>query len=126
MRYQMAVTPAQQMIFDVVEAAEGPLSAAEVLAELKDHKRTPGNPTVYRALNAGADTARLTAVTLPGDDTTRYEPADRGHHHHFACTQCERVVDVVGCPGRLSPLVPDGFTLTGHDLTLYGLCDACA
>ncbi len=122
----MALTPAQQTVFDVLSDAEGPLSAAEVLAELKNHAKTPGIATVYRALNAGLDSGTYVAVTLPGDDTTRYEPADRGHHHHFACTQCERVIDVAGCPGRLSPLVPDGFTLTGHDLTLFGLCDVCA
>ena len=126
MRYHMDVTPAQKSVYKLVAAAEGPLSAAEVFDTLKRRGSAPGIATVYRALNAGVDTARLTAVTLPGDDTTRYEPADRGHHHHFACTRCERVVDVTGCPGRLSPLVPDGFTLTGHDLTLYGLCDACA
>jgi len=123
----MAVTPAQKTVYDLVTGAEGPLSAAEVLTALKKHhRRSPGIATVYRALNAGLDSGVLAAVTLPGDDTTRYEPSNRGHHHHFACTHCERVVDVVGCPGRLSPLVPAGFTLTGHDLTLYGLCDACA
>jgi Fur family ferric uptake transcriptional regulator len=36
------------------------------------------------------------------------------------------VFDVHACPGDLSRLAPQGFTVDNHDLTLYGSCKDCA
>ena len=112
-------------MLDAVADADGPLSAAEVLEAFDARGRRPGIATVYRALNAGVADGTLREVAL-GDGPTRFEPADRGHHHHFACDDCGRVVDIAGCPGRLQQMLPPGFTLSDHDITLRGRCDRCA
>ena len=111
---------------DAVEAllrdAEGPLSADEVRHALAD--TGIGQATVYRLLNRGVAEGTLQAVQLP-TGPARYEPADRPHHHHFTCDACDRVFDLVGCPGRLDRLLPAGFELASHDLTLHGRCADC-
>jgi Fur family ferric uptake transcriptional regulator len=36
------------------------------------------------------------------------------------------VTDIDACPGDLARLMPKGYQLEGHELTLYGKCPACA
>ncbi|MEL7073813.1 MAG: hypothetical protein AAGK34_07270, partial [Planctomycetota bacterium] len=48
------------------------------------------------------------------------------HHHHFHCTVCDRMFDVDGCVGKLASLLPRGFTLEDHELTLRGRCKSCS
>ena len=81
--------------------------------------------TVYRNLNALVDEGELASVSLPGE-SPRFEPATQRHHHHFKCEHCLRVFDVHACPGDLSHLLPAGFEVRSHDLTLYGRCAQCS
>lgn len=51
------------------------------------------------------------------------------HHHHIACTNCGRVVTLPGGPD-IEQLISGlagrhGFTATGHQLEIQGLCPAC-
>ncbi len=114
-RYQNAVEAA-------LRGADGPLSAAELHAVLSD--TGIGIATVYRLLNQGAESGVLAEVEMP-NGPTRYEPADRPHHHHFECVTCERVFDVPGCPGKMDRLVPQGFNLESHEILLRGRCADC-
>ncbi len=47
------------------------------------------------------------------------------HHHHFHCTQCDRVYPIHACPGPMNDLAPPGFEVQHHDLTLRGRCASC-
>lgn len=102
----------------------GPRSADEVRAGLGRAGVRIGLATVYRLLKRGVESGAYTSVALP-DGGLRYEPADRGHHHHFHCAACDRVFDVEGCPGRFAALVPEGFALDDHDVLLHGRCRDC-
>lgn len=109
----------------VFRSADRPLLAAEALELAQQQVPGLGLATVYRNLKALTEEGTLVQVLLPGE-TPRYEMADRQHHHHFQCVRCQRVFDGVGCPGSLEHLAPAGFVVQGHELTLYGLCRACA
>ena len=106
----------------VLTHAHGPLSAEEVHQALRD--TGIGIATVYRLLKQGMKEGCYTAVEMP-HGPTRYEPANRPHHHHFECLTCLRVYDITGCPGHLDRLVPEGFALESHDLLLQGRCASC-
>jgi Fur family ferric uptake transcriptional regulator len=112
-------------IRNTIEAAGRPLSAPEILESAKAEAPSLSLATVYRNLKQLVDDGALLSVMLPGENP-RYEVAHQGHHHHFQCRQCERVFDVHACPGDFQHLAPAGFTVTGHELTLYGLCAECA
>ena len=79
--------------------------------------------TVYRNLKALEAEGRIEAVTLPGEPA-RYEMR-KHHHHHFHCKGFDQVIDIDACPGNLSHLLPRGFVLEDHQITLYGKCPAC-
>lgn len=81
--------------------------------------------TVYRNLKQLIEAGEIASVSLPGD-SPRYESAQHSHHHHFQCTECQRVFDVHECPGDMTALAPAGFTVERHELTLYGRCSDCA
>lgn len=109
----------------VFERAAGPLSPAEALGAARAEVPTLGLATVYRNIRSLVDEGWLTEVPLPGAPD-RYEVAGKRHHHHFRCRVCDRVFEVEACPPDLSRLVPRGFALEGHDITLVGRCADCA
>jgi Fur family ferric uptake transcriptional regulator len=108
----------------VIDAAGRPLSPQEVLEAAQSDVPALSLATVYRNIKALIDAGEISAVSLPGD-SPRYESAHHEHHHHFQCTNCMRVFDVHDCPGDLAGLVPAGFTVERHELTLYGRCSDC-
>ncbi|MEM8758014.1 MAG: transcriptional repressor [Planctomycetota bacterium] len=112
-----------QRILDTIREQGRPLSADEVRELLRD--TGVGQATVYRVLSAFEQDGELRRVDLP-NSPSRYEVADLPHHHHFQCDTCGRVYDIHGCPGNLNSMVPDGFTLRSHDITLRGTCEKCA
>ena len=64
------------------------------------------------------------------DQVLRYVRCDsRRHHHHLQCEHCGRTTEVVACGleddlRHLEQL--SGFTITRHQLLLFGLCGHCA
>lgn len=118
-------TRQRQAIYDAITAADRPLLPHEILAAAQSSVPGLGVATVYRNLKALVEEGALRAVHLPGENP-RYELTGHPHHHHFQCTHCQRVFDVHACPGDFSRLVPEGFSVEDHDLTLYGRCRECA
>ena len=112
-------------IMSAIGSAGRPLSPLEVLHAARRMVKALGMATVYRNLKRLAAQGSVQAITLPGE-RARYELRESAHHHHFQCTRCRRVFDVLGCPGNLRGLAPRGFRVERHDVTLYGRCSECA
>jgi Fur family transcriptional regulator, ferric uptake regulator len=108
----------------IFESSERPLSVDELLDAASKRVDGLGVATVYRAVGALMESGWIAAVEIPGEPT-RYERADKGHHHHFQCEKCDRVFDVAGCGDNLRKLAPPKFRVKEHALTLYGLCANC-
>ena len=117
-------TRQRSAIRDAIARAERPLLPQEVLDAAQADVPGLGIATVYRNIRSLTDEGELSEVKLPGENP-RFELAGHQHHHHFQCRQCLRVFDVHACPGDLSRLAPQGFTVDNHDLTLYGSCKDC-
>lgn len=50
------------------------------------------------------------------------------HHHHIVCDSCGRIAHAT-CPYHTMTTAPsetDGFVITRHEISLYGLCPECA
>jgi Fur family ferric uptake transcriptional regulator len=108
-----------------MDSAERPLSPQEVLERAQQAVPTLGIATVYRNVKSLVARGVLRAVELPGEGN-RFELTGRPHHHHFQCEGCGRVFDVPGCADGLRELLPAGFTLTRHEILLWGRCGDCA
>lgn len=107
------------------QRADRPLSTQEVLDQAREEVSGLGIATVYRNIRVLLDENWLTTVELPGE-VARYEVNGKAHHHHFHCRDCDRVFEVPGCVGSMQSIVPTGFTLTAHDVVLYGACAECS
>lgn len=117
-------TRQRTVIRQVFEEANRPLGAPEVLDAAQASVSGLGIATVYRTIKSLVEDQWLVPVELPGVPP-RYELAGKGHHHHFHCKQCGKVYELEGCVDNLKRLVPTGFQVTGHDVTLSGFCSFC-
>lgn len=82
--------------------------------------------TVYRNHQKLVAEGKLQVLTL--DRIQRFDPMIE-QHEHFICQKCWRVYDVLvdAKQGILPPALPrEGFTVTSHELALYGTCKNCA
>lgn len=120
-------TSQQRAIRTVVESVGRPLSVQEIHELAAEECQGLGLRTVYRVLNRLLADGEIAPVVVPGQPD-RYEPAAVAakHHHHFHCERCDRVFDVDACTGGLNRMLPPGFELAGHELSLWGLCAECA
>lgn len=116
-------TKQRSAIREVLLEADRPLLASEVLDLAQATVPSLGIATVYRTLKSLVTEESLQVVELPGENP-RFEFA-HGHHHHFCCKICNKVFDIHACPGDFSRLLPPGFEVSGHELTLYGRCSDC-
>jgi len=106
-------TRQRSAIKEALQTAARPLLAQEVLDLAARHVPNLGIATVYRNLKAMVEDGTLRQVVLPGENP-RFEMGSHGHHHHFQCTQCQRVFDIHSCPSDLAMLAPKGLSPTAH------------
>jgi len=117
-------TRQRSAILHALRHAGRPLSPQELLEGARVAVESISLATVYRSIKLMEEEGLITRVPLPGEPD-RYESAGKPHHHHFHCRGCGRVFEVDGCPPNLEHLLPKGFTLDSHELTLYGRCADC-
>ena len=124
---QQRTTRQTEAIRAAIENAGRPLSIEEIHEEAAASVPSLGVRTVYRVVRRLQEDNEITTVPIPGS-ADRYELASVAatHHHHFHCTVCNRIYDVAGCAGGLKKLLPEGFKLEHHELTLSGRCSTCA
>jgi Fur family ferric uptake transcriptional regulator len=118
------MTRQRQAILDCFKNMNRPLSVEELLEAACVSVPQLNLATVYRNIKILVEEGMLAVVELPGNNT-RYESVGLKHHHHFLCHTCNRLFDVEGCPKGISALVPKGFKLTSHEITLSGHCAEC-
>ena len=133
-------TRQRQAVLDAIDQAGRALAPAEILELAQQSVASLNLSTIYRHLNALQDEARVVKVLLPGQAAARFEAVCHGehdahgarghddsahHHHHFHCNRCDRVYPLHSCPGSMQDLVPKGFLVEAHEITLSGLCAEC-
>lgn len=120
-------TAQRRVILRTLAEAPGPLTPQEVHDLARREHEGLGLATVYRNLHRMTEAGDVVEVHLPGD-STRFEPAGRGHHHHFRCQRCDGVFELTAaCPVAMPAgiILPGGYRVRHHELTLYGLCPGC-
>ena len=118
-------TVQQRVVRETFEHAKRPLRPEDVLRAAKRERPGLGMATVYRTIKTLLDRNELCAVELPGE-ATLYEINHGHHHHHFHCRGCRQVFEVERCPMHVEDLAIPGFNVERHEITLYGICDACS
>ncbi len=123
----MRQTPQREGILRVLKESHTPLTVEEIWERMPE--RRSGLPTVYRNLERFVHEGWAESI-LGGDQVMRFVRCDsRHHHHHLQCERCGRTaeVDACGLEESLRNLESlSGFTITRHQLMLFGLCGTCS
>ena len=122
---QIRQTKQRQVLEALIKEADRPLLPKELLERAQESLPQLGIATVFRTLKKMVSEGGANVVCLPGE-SPRYERTHMAHHHHFKCSDCEQVFEIHGCPGKFENLLPEGFQLTDHEITLYGRCADCS
>ncbi|MEI6593235.1 MAG: Fur family transcriptional regulator [Holophagaceae bacterium] len=122
----MRRTPQREGILQVLKETDRPLTVEEIWERMPE--RRSGLPTVYRNLDRFVSQGWAESI-VGADQVMRFVRCDsRHHHHHLQCEACGRTAEVSAC-GLSSSLQEietlSGFSITRHQLLLFGLCQAC-
>jgi Fur family ferric uptake transcriptional regulator len=102
-------------------------TAQEIHAALRQAGEAVGLTTVYRTLQALADSEEVD-VLRNADGENAYRRCSKGHHHHLVCRECGRTVEVEGpAVERWADKVAaeHGYTDVSHTLEIFGTCSDC-
>lgn len=103
-------------------------SAQAIHELLTERGEKVGLATVYRALQALAETAQVDV--LRGEDgESVYRRCSDSHHHHLVCRECGRTEEIEGpeveaWAARVA--TSHGYTAVTHTLEIFGLCATCS
>jgi Fur family ferric uptake transcriptional regulator len=101
-------------------------SAQDVHARLRAAGTRIGLTTVYRALQAMADSGEVDVLRQPDGESVYRRCSTPRHHHHLVCRECGRTVEVEGpAVERWATRVAEehGFRDVSHTLEIFGTCD---
>ncbi len=113
---------------DFLAGVEEFRTASQIHEDLKRLGDKMGLATVYRALQAMAETGEVDVLRTP-DGESAYRKCSDGHHHHLVCRTCgtaEEIAAEVVEIWAAEVAKRHGFTDVGHEVELYGLCAACS
>lgn len=119
----------------LLDEADDFRSAQELHAVLRSRGERIGLATVYRTLQAMADSGEVDVLRgqtgRPGgpDSEAVYRRCSAGHHHHLVCRDCRRTVEVAGpaVEAWASRVCAEhGYVDVDHTLEIVGTCGDCA
>ena len=82
--------------------------------------------TVYRNLALLEDSGKVRRV-ISGHDAEHFD-ANMSEHHHFVCSRCGAIIDVMFDDPGLIDLAGERLhgCITGCDIVFHGICECCA
>ncbi|MCZ9308212.1 Fur family transcriptional regulator [Corynebacterium uberis] len=121
-------TKQRAAVIDVLLDLDTFSSAKTIHDELEERGHKVGLTTVYRTLQGLADVEAVDVLTMSSGQTLYRHCITDDHHHHLVCSRCGKTEEIDGGPVEAwarSVADAHGYTLTGHDAEIYGLCPAC-
>jgi Fur family ferric uptake transcriptional regulator len=104
------------------------MSAQQLHDLLKTQGAQVGLTTVYRSLQAMAESGEVD-ILVKDDGETLYRRCSAEHHHHLVCRECGRTVEIAGPAVETwadAIAAANGFTDISHTLELFGRCADCS
>ena len=101
-------------------------SAQEVHSILISRGEKVGLATVYRTLQALAETGAIDV--LRNDGEALYRACSNDHHHHLVCTGCNKTTEISAPEVEIwteKIAREQGYFISGHTIEVFGLCKNC-
>lgn len=102
-------------------------SSQEIHDDLRQRGESVGLATVYRTLQALADSGDVDVIVRDGE--TAYRQCSPSHHHHLVCRVCQSTVEVEAPDvERWASAIAGqhGYREVTHTVEVYGVCPSCA
>lgn len=119
------VTRQRQAIARAAAGLQAAFSADDLTLALRGCGDEASVATVYRAISAMESSGFLERVGTRDGRALFALCDDSSHHHHIICDSCGRTAKTE-CTLDHGVDSADGFLVTRHEMTLYGLCRECA
>lgn len=123
------LTTARLAVLTALEASDGHLTSTELIERVLALDPAVGRASVFRALELFTRLSLVRPTYLSGSVTPAYVLLPGGHHHHFVCLRCGRVIEVEDCGLLDTTRAMEqqlGVHVTGHLVEFFGLCANCA
>ena len=118
-----------ESVITILESSQVPLTAPEILLQLKEKSFTPNKTTLYRILKKLTREDILTDLIID-PRVTHYELKSK-KHHHFKCDSCDTIqcVDDPSLEKHMRSLELElqekGINIGKCNLSLTGKCIEC-
>lgn len=122
----LKITNQRMLVAEKIFSLHTHFTAESLQEELKNRRDEISKATIYRILSIMVEAGLLKEHNF-GKDYKYYEHIiGHEHHDHIICVECGRIVEFVN--EKIEELQKkaaqeNGFTITGHDLNIYGVCD---
>ncbi|HMO96689.1 MAG TPA: Fur family transcriptional regulator [Tepidiformaceae bacterium] len=117
-------TAPRKAVLNAIERVQGAFTIEDLLMDLPE----VGRATVFRTIKLLQELDLVCRVPLE-DGSIRYQLSDGGHHPHLVCRTCGTFTEFsdLELDTRIQEqAAAHGFSLQGHSVELYGLCQGCA
>ena len=121
-------TRQRRAIAAVMEAFDDFRSAQEIHALLSRRGEHVGLSTVYRALQALAESGEIDSLRTEAGESIYRRCRASHHHHHLVCRSCGATVEVEGPAVEKwthSIAAANGYSEVSHTLEIFGTCSSC-
>lgn len=119
-------TRQRQTILDELRLSRSHPTAGEIFQSVRDRLPHISLGTVYRNLEVLAETGQVMRLYDNGPET-RFDGNPTPHAHIF-CESCEQLADLeieVPALAAMTGTEVAGYLITGHTVTMRGICAAC-
>lgn len=121
-------THGRRVVFNEVMNAHGHFAPEELLKQCRTKGRKISRATIYRILKELLE-AGVVRETAFGEKHHHFEHLyDEKRHHHARCIRCCKLVEFLDRREEklyTSVLERIGFSVIGHEMHFYGICQAC-
>lgn len=125
----MKPTRQRTAVAEALARTEGFTSAQALHDALRHQGASVGLTTVYRHLQALAETGEVDVLRNDDGEAVYRRCAGVDHHHHLVCRACGATVEVTGPAVEAwadAVAKEHGFIEVTHTLEVFGTCPACA
>lgn len=122
----MRLTPVRKDILNILTESKIPVRVSDLLTLLRNNHRNINKTTIYRDIEIFKSEGYITETYFK-DMVVRYEIFNNKCHHHLVCDSCGNVINFDFNEDKFlkEAVGTTGFTITNHNIELFGICKSC-
>ncbi len=126
--HQLKVTKGRISVLEELALADQPISAEDLHDLLRNKHIGIDLSTIYRSLELFTEANLVNKISIFEDGRKLFALQSKKHCHYLVCKKCKKILTINSCPIEAYAKELEektGFSIDGHSLYLYGICDTC-